>query len=138
MPVFGQLPYGGERFTHDARKPQIDFIFGPEKAREILHPFEITDGHPTCVGDHVRNYQHPILVQNIVGSRRGRTVCTFQNDSGANLVCVHFGNLLLQRCGNQNIAVDSPKLRSVTEFFHTGKSRDTAMYGDMCLQCGNV
>ena len=52
-----ELPYAGKRFPHDACQAQVDFVFSPEEARKVLHPFEIAYGHAAGICDNVGNDQ---------------------------------------------------------------------------------
>src|SRR5690606_36835077 len=78
--IVRQLPDGGEGFTHDAGEPLVDLFLGPEKAGKILHPFEIADGHTTCIGEYIWHDHNALLLQDIVSCRRGLAICAFEYD----------------------------------------------------------
>ena len=69
-----RLPDRCKSFTHDAHEPCIDFVFVPEEAGKILHPFEVADGHTASIGNHVWHDKYATFCEDVVGFGCGWTV----------------------------------------------------------------
>jgi hypothetical protein len=82
----------------------------PEEAGEVLHPLEVADGDTAGVGQHVRNHVDAVLVEDVVGLRRRRTVRAFEQDPRLDPRRVALGDLLLQRRRNQEFGLDAPEV----------------------------
>ena len=106
---FGHLPDPCEGPLHDAHEALVDLFLAPEEAGKVLHPLEIAHGHATGVGDHVGQHQHAALVEDVIGQRCGRAIGTLDDHAGLNAAGVGFGDLLLQRRGDQDVARRVPE-----------------------------
>src|SRR3546814_18459096 len=49
--------------AHHGFQAMIDFGLGPVEAGEVLHPFEVADRDPACVGQYVGDDQRAIRCQ---------------------------------------------------------------------------
>lgn len=85
--ILGHLP-DAQKSCIDAYQTRIDFFFAPEEAREILHPFEVADSDAARIGDHVGQYQHAVVVQNVIGLGSRWAVRAFNYKLGFDLVGV--------------------------------------------------
>jgi hypothetical protein len=97
----GHRPHGAEGLFHDAHQACVDFILGPEKAGEVLHPLEVTHGHAAGVGDYVGHDEGAALGEHVVGFGCGRSVGSFDDEAGGNPRGVRGGDQFPQTPANR-------------------------------------
>ena len=71
----------------------------------VLHPFEVAYRYPTCIGDNVRNQINAILLQDQICRRCCGIIGRFDNQLGFDMMGIAGMNLVVNRCGNQDIAI---------------------------------
>src|SRR5512140_735988 len=77
----------------------------PEKPLHILYPLEVGYDHTTGVGQDIRDDKDTLVLQDTIGLHGRRTVCSFGENSAAQLRGIAFGDLLGEGGGNQHAAL---------------------------------
>ncbi len=88
--------------------------------REILQPLEVRNGHASRIQIQIRDDHHVLFGQNLIGFESGGTVGSFGNQFCLNARRIFPGDLVLQRCGNQDIA---GKFKRILGYFYVCCSR---------------
>src|SRR5215472_8063481 len=73
---------------HDRLQLLVDLVLGPEERLQVLHPLEVADRDPACVGQDVRHQEHAVLAQDRVGLGRGRPVGALDDQAGPDVARV--------------------------------------------------
>ena len=81
--------------------------------RQILQPLKVRHRHTARVQQHVRNDDHVVLHQVLMGGGRNWAVGTLANQLRTDLCAVLAGDLALQRSRDQNVAVQFQRLGRV-------------------------
>ena len=80
-----ELEHRLEAALHDLAESLIHDLLGPEVAAAVLHPLEVRDRDAARVGENVGDDEDPLLLENRIGGRRGRTVRALADDARANV-----------------------------------------------------
>ena len=99
-----------ERLDHDDLELLVDLVLGPVVAVEVLHPLEVADGHAAGVAQDVRDHEHAVVVQDLVGLGGRRAVGGLGDDLGLDPVRVGDGDLVLERGRDQDVALGLEEL----------------------------
>ena len=82
----------------------------PPQVLHVLHPFEVRDHHATRVGKYVGDHEDTLVVEHLVGDRRGRAVRALQQDLAAHPIGVAFVDHSSKRGGHEHVALDVEQL----------------------------
>ena len=99
-----------ERAGDDLVQPRVDLVFLPEVLLQPLHPLEVGDDDTAGVREHVRQDEHAVRLENLVGGRRDRPVRTLDDQLRLHLVGVVRRDHLLERARRERVAVEHEQL----------------------------
>ncbi len=88
----------------------VDFLLRPEEALPVLDPFQVGDGHTASVAQDVGDDHYALGAQDVVCIRGGGAVGAFGNHPGLDVGGIGAGDLVLQRGGDQHVAIDGQEL----------------------------
>ena len=77
---------------------------------DVLHPLEVADGDAAGVDQNVGQHRDAALEQRLVRRRRGRSVRCLGDHLGLHAGDIVGPDLILERSGNEDIAVDVQKI----------------------------
>ena len=77
-----------------------------KKRLHVLDPLEVADRHAAGVAQDVRDQEHAVVVQDLVGLGRGRPVGRLGHDLGLDPMRVALRDLVLERGRHQDLAVE--------------------------------
>ena len=120
--------HGLEGAIHDALQAVVDAVLGPEEALHVLDPLEVADRHAAGVAQDVGDDEDAAVVQDLVGLRGGRPVGGLGDDLGLDLRRVGAGDLVLERGGDEDVAVELEQL-VVRDLVGAGEADDGAVLG---------
>ncbi len=98
------------RSLHNITQPFVNLLLAPRERLQSLHPLKVRNGDPAGVGKNVRQHQDSTIEQDRVRAWRGGTICGLSDDLRLNQWGVAFGDLTLQGCRNQNLAINLENL----------------------------
>jgi len=75
-----------EGLLHLSLQPLVDFLQRPVVTADILDPLKVRNGHASCVAQEIGNDVLPILLKDLVGFGRRRSIGCFGNDP-VDLLC---------------------------------------------------
>ena len=78
----------GEGLDHDLLELRVDDRLAPVVAVEVLDPLEVADRHAAGVAQDVRDQEHAVLGQDLVGVGRGRAVGGLGDERGLDVAGV--------------------------------------------------
>src|SRR5215472_2446797 len=110
---FGEVNYIFERLAQDELQLLVDCGFFPEVTLPVLHPLEVRSGYATGVGENVRNHEHLLIRQNLVGRSGGGTVRAFTNNLGLDAGGVLAANHVFDRRRYQDVASGDQQISRV-------------------------
>ena len=91
-----------KRPQHDPLQPIVDVVLIPEKLLQILDPLEIRNSDATGVGQDIRDDEHPLVVEDLVGLGSGRAIGSLADDLGLDPAGVSLVDLVFQRGRHQH------------------------------------
>ena len=74
LALLREIPHPVERVGELLGELRADLVARPEEAAEVLHPFEVGDGHAAGVREDVGQDGNPSLAEDLVGLERRRAV----------------------------------------------------------------
>ena len=77
-----------ERLVDDVLELGVDLVLLPEVLLEALHPLEVGDDDAARVREHVGQDEDALVLEDLVGGRRGRAVRALADDPRLDLVGV--------------------------------------------------
>ena len=92
----------GERFQHQLFELLVDLSFVPPELLDVLHPFEVRNGHAARVAEDIGNDEDVAAAKDLVRLRRGRPIRAFGENLTLNLGGVFAGDLAFESGGNQD------------------------------------
>lgn len=76
----------------------------PVVVRIVLHLFEVADRHSSGIREDVRYDGNASLEEDVISLGDGWSVGKFHDESRLNVIDIFSGNLVLERCRNEDVA----------------------------------
>ena len=105
-----RLQHVVEGFHHLRLEPLVHFLLFPEISVAILDPLEVGGRDAAGVGEDVRNHEDTALVQLAMRFGGRRAVGALGDDLGLDHRGVLFGDLVLERGGDEHVDVEREEL----------------------------